>query len=54
MATISFMQNVVVKDKKKIIEIQNAIKNNKPAFPDIKPIEDNSREKAAVQKWFCR
>jgi len=52
MATISFTQNVVLKDKKKIKEIQNAMKQNKAASSN--PDEDNSKEKAAVQRWFSR
>ena len=52
MAIVSFNQNVVVKNKKKIAEIKAAMSSNKKAFSDIKPSIDNSKEKNFVKKWL--
>lgn len=54
MATISFKQNVIVKNPKKIKEIKAAMVSNQKAFSDIKPEVNNSKEKDILFKCFSR
>lgn len=55
MATVSLKQDVVViRDKKKIAEIKEAMVKDKRAFSDIKPSVDNTKEKEFVKKWLSR
>ena len=54
MATISFKQNVVIRDPKKIKEIKSAMASKNKAFSDIKPDINNTKEKEIIRKCFFR
>ena len=53
MATISFFQNVVVDDEKKINEIRNALNSNTHPCSEIEKITANEDEQNEIaKKWF--
>ena len=52
MATISFIQDVIIKDEEKITEIKIAMNSDNKAFEDIKHSIDNKREKNFIKKWI--
>lgn len=53
MATISFYQNVVIKDKKKIEEIRNALNSSvRPCSETQTVIADEAKQKEIAKKWF--
>ncbi len=53
MATISFFQNVVVDDEKKINEIRNALNSNTRPCSEIEKITANEDEQNEIaKKWF--
>ena len=53
MATISFFQNVVVDDEKKINEIRNALNSNTRPCSEIEKITANEDEHNEIaKKWF--
>ena len=50
MATISFFQNVVVDDEKKINEIRNALNSNTHPCSEIEKITANEDEQNEIAK----
>ena len=53
MATVSFYQNVVVKDEKKIEEVKNALNSNTRPCSEIRNFITNEEEqKEIAKKWF--
>ncbi len=53
MATISFFQNVVVDDEKKINEIRDALNSNTRPCSEIEKITANEDEQNEIaKKWF--
>lgn len=52
MATISFIQDVIIKDEEKITEIKIAMNSDNKAFEDIKHSIENKREKNFIKKWI--
>ena len=52
MATISFIQDVIIKDEEKITEIKIAMNSDNKAFEDIKNSIENKREKNFIKKWI--
>ena len=53
MATISFFQNVVVDNEKKINEIRNALNSNTRPCSEIEKITANEDEQNEIaKKWF--
>ncbi len=53
MATVSFFQNVVVKDEKKINEVRNALNSNTRPCSEVKNVNTNEDEqKEIAEKWF--
>ena len=53
MATTSFYQNVVIKDKKKIKEIRNALNSSVRPYSEAQTIiADEAKQKEIAKKWF--
>ncbi|MDE5799269.1 MAG: hypothetical protein K2H73_09700 [Treponemataceae bacterium] len=53
MATTSFYQNVVIRDKKKIKEIRNALNSNVCPYSEAQTIiADETEQKEIAKKWF--
>ncbi len=53
MATISFYQNVVVKDEKKIEEVRNALNSSTRPCSEIRKISTSEEEqKEIAKKWY--
>lgn len=53
MATTSFYQNVVIRDKKKIKEIRNALNSSVRPYSEAQSISTNEAEqKEIAKKWF--
>ncbi len=53
MATVSFYQNVVIKDEKKIKEVQNALNSNTKPCSEMRNISTNEKEqKEIAEKWY--
>lgn len=53
MATISFFQNVVIEDEKKIKEVRNALNSNTRPCSKIKNIDTNDDEQRKIaEKWY--
>lgn len=53
MATASFYQNVVIKDKKKIKEIRTALNSSvRPCSEAHITIADEAEQKEIAKKWF--
>lgn len=53
MATVSFYQNVVVKDEKKIEEVKNALNSNARPCSENRNFSTNEEEqKEIAKKWF--
>ena len=52
MATISFTQNVIVKDKSKIEEIKQVLSSGSSSFEHIKPSYDKNRTQEVSKIWF--
>ena len=50
MATISFIQDVIITDEEKITEIKIAMNSDNKAFEDIKHSIENKREKNFIKK----
>ncbi len=54
MATISFTQEVTVKDTQIINQIKNDMKNYDPAFKHIKPDTSEDKTKEVAKIWCKR
>lgn len=53
MATTSFYQNVVIRDKKKIKEIRNALNSSVRPCSEAQSIStDETEQKEIAKKWF--
>ncbi len=53
MPTISFFQNVVIEDEKKINEVRNALNSNTRPCSKIKNIDTNEDEQRKIaQQWY--
>ena len=52
MATVSFYQNVVIKDSNKIEEVKNAMKSDEKAYKNVPPAKiDFDAQKENAEKW---
>ena len=54
MATVSFEQNVVIRDKQKVEEIKRALNQNTSSFTDVKASEKDKPPENASKVWFNR
>ena len=54
MATVSFEQNVVIRDKQKVEEIKRALNQNTSSFTDVKASEKDKLPENASKVWFNR
>ncbi|MFI3166265.1 MAG: hypothetical protein R3Y45_08380 [Bacillota bacterium] len=54
MATISFTQEVIVKDAQVIEQIRKDMQNYEPAFKNIKPDTSEDRTKEVSKIWCKR
>ena len=54
MATVSFEQNVVIRDKQKVEEIKRALNQNTSSFTDVEASEKDKLPENASKVWFNR